>query len=126
MYNKFSFTRSDILFFLLKTYTFTFDGINLWFEEGIKDRNIYSISVLYYKAIKRIAGMNIWDSNHVACELVGVNVVEHVLAKRLLKHYFALFKSRCIVINHLKYYLQYNSEINIENLFRNDYGIESL
>ena len=78
--------------------------------------------------MKRIAGKNIYDSNHVTCELVGVNLFKHLLAKRLLEHYFAIFKSRCIVINHLNYYFQLNSEINIdtENLFRNHYGIESL
>ena len=128
MFYKFSFTRRDILFFLFKTYTSSFYGINLWFENDIKHRNIHGISVAYHKAVKRIAGMNIWDSNHLACELVGVNVFKHLLAKRLVKHYFAIFGSRCAIIKYLKYYFQFNSEIriNIENLFKNHYGIENL
>ena len=128
MYHKFSFTRSDVLFFRVKTYTLSFYGINLWFENDIKHRNIYGLSVAYHKAVKKVVGMNVWDSNHLACELMRLNLFEHLLVKRLLKHYFAIFKSRCIVINHLKYNSQFNSEIkiNIGNVFRNDYGIESL
>ena len=50
------------------------------------------------------------------------------MAKLLLKHYLAIFKSRFVVVNHFKYYFQFNSKIkiNTENLFRNHYGIESL
>ena len=128
MYHKFSFTRSDILYFLFKTYTSSFYGINLWYDNDIKYRNIYCLSVAYHKAVKRVAGMNIWDGNHVACELVGVNLFKHLLAKRLLKHYFAIFKSTCTVINHLRYYFLFDSEIksNIDNLFRSNYEIQDL
>ena len=45
-----------------------------------------------------------------------------------MKHYFAIFGSRCAFIKYLKYYFQFNSEIriNIENLFKNHYDFENL
>ena len=42
--------------------------------------------------------------------------------------YFAIFKSTCTVINHLRYYFLFDSEIksNIDNLFRSHYEIQDL
>ena len=41
------------------------------------------ISVAYHKAIKNVLNMNTWDSNHLACEILGVNLFKHFQAKRI-------------------------------------------
>ena len=37
-------------------------------------RIMNKISVAYHKAIKNVLNMNTWDSNHLACEILGVNL----------------------------------------------------
>ena len=43
-----------------------------------------------------------WDSNHVACETIDVNIFEHLLNKWLLKFYFDVINSICTVVRNLR------------------------
>ena len=76
MYSKFYFTDRNIIAYLFKSYASSFYGIDLWFDK-IYEYQMNKISVAYHKAIKRICGMNVWDSNHDACEVMVVNICRH-------------------------------------------------
>ena len=47
MYNKFNFLPTEVLSFLFKTYTTSFYGINLWFEQKIKYNTFGAKYILY-------------------------------------------------------------------------------
>ena len=49
----------------------------MWFDEKIKHGDLKKITIGYHKAIKRLAGMHVWDSNHAVCEKIVVNIFEH-------------------------------------------------
>ena len=57
----------------------SFYWINTWFDQKIKPGDLKKISTGYHKAIKRLAGMRVWDSNHAPCEKIGFNIFEHLL-----------------------------------------------
>ena len=40
-----------------------------------------------------IAGLCTWDSNHLACESVGVNIFRNLQAKRMFNFYQWIIKS---------------------------------
>ena len=40
----------------------------MWFEEQIKHGDLKKYSIRYHKAIKSLAGMHVWESNHAVCE----------------------------------------------------------
>ena len=42
---------------------------------------------IFIKAVKRIACLCTWDSNHLACESVVVNIFRHQQAKLMLNFY---------------------------------------
>jgi len=125
MYCKFGFVDFDTLCYLFKTYTTTFYGIGLWIEQRVVRRLIHNLSVAYHKAVKKVASLNVWDSNHDACERVGVDTMPHLIAKRLLSFYTSLRYSRCRMVNVLRYHLLYLSNLRqtIHMLFRDSYGV---
>ena len=86
------------------------------------------ISVVYHKSIKKILNMNTWDSNHLACEILGVNLFTHLQAKRMYNYYRSVLKSKNGVLIKSKYYWQFYSDIrtNIERIFRCDYDVEDV
>ena len=46
-------------------------GSNYGIMTRIEKNIMNKISVAYHKAIKKILNMNVWDSNHLACEILG-------------------------------------------------------
>ena len=42
---------------------------------------------------RKVAALNVWDSNHEACEIVNVPIFKHLLAKRLVSFLFRVIRS---------------------------------
>ena len=105
-YGKFKFCDQNVLFYLFRTYTSSFYGVELWAEK-IKAYQLNKISISYHKAVKITCGMNYWDGNHVACEKVGVPLFKHLLAKRLVSSWHRICSSASPCLANLKYYFRY-------------------
>ena len=67
--------------------------IELLYNEKNRNRAFNNVSVGYHKAVKRIAGLCTWDSNHSACEIVGVDIFRHLQAKRMFNFCLSIVKS---------------------------------
>ena len=125
MYSKFNFVSSNMMYFLFKSYTSSFYGIDVWFDK-IPDSRLRQISVPYHKAVKRICNMNVWDSNHDACDIVGVFTFKHIHAFRLICFWHKLCLARSMCIGNLKHYFRYNSYIyrKLKFLFLDVYSVD--
>ena len=110
MYYKFYEQNNDVLHFLFRTYTSSFYGIELWYD-SLFNRNINKLSICYHKAIKRVARLNVWDSNHEACDIVQVMTFQHLLAKRVLVFLFNMIKSKSPCLKPYKNYLIVRSNL---------------
>ena len=96
---------------MFKTYTSSFYGINLWFDEVVKTKDVRKVEVGYHRAIKKVAGMNEWNSNHDACEMTGNLIFKHMLSKRMLNFYFSVIGSKCKLVTNLRYYFLLESAL---------------
>ena len=125
MYSKFYFVDRSVLFYLFKSYTSSFYGIEVWYEK-ILGYQLNRISVAYHKAVKRICGNNVWDSNHDACDTVGVHIFRHLLAKKLVCFWHRICNSRSSCLFNLRYYFRYNSCIfnKISSIFHANYSVD--
>ena len=125
MYSKFYFTNKEVLFYLFKSFTSSFYGIELWCS-NIPQYQLNYISVAYHKAIKKISGLNVWDSNHLGCEIADVRIFKHMLARRLVCFWHRLFRSKSPCMANLSYYWRYRSCMfgRISELFLNRYSVD--
>ena len=125
MYSKFYFVDRNVLIFLFKSFTSSLYGIDLWYQK-MPQYQINQISVAYHKAIKKMMGLNVWDSNHQGCEMAGVSVFKHLLAKRLICFWHRLFRSGSSCMANLSYYWRYRSCIfkRLSELFRKEYSVD--
>ena len=128
LYYRFNFIPNEILKFLFKTYAFSFYGSELWFETILQNKCFNNLAIGYHKAVKRVCHLNVWDSNHRACELVGVPVFKHLQAARLYEFYLTLLDSCTPIYSLLKYYFRFSSHIgfNIKRMFRLRYDVFNL
>ena len=128
LYYEFNFLPEKVLSFLFKSYCTSFYGLNLWFEEQVKDVYVKKLEIAYHKAIKRVAKMNVWESNHVACEKLGINIFKHFLSMRLIKYYFSIINAKSKALNNIKYYMMLNSNFykNISQRFSAMYDIDCI
>ena len=110
MFAKFKFSSQEVLSYLFRTFTSSFYGIDLWVEK-LKTSQLSKISVCYHKAIKRVARMNVWESNHEACDKIGVPIFKHLFAKRLACFWHKLSKTKSPCLANLRYYFAVKSHL---------------
>ena len=128
MYNKFNFLPIEVLSFLFKTYATSFYGIHLWFEQRILKTDTKKLEVAYHKAIKKVVGLEVWRSNHDACEKMGIDVFKHLLSKRMINFYFSAISSNCRMFRKLKYHFMLSSQLYrfLKHRFLNLYQINEI
>ena len=127
LYYKFNYLNLETLSFLFRSYSSSFYGAESWYY-NLQRKTFRKISVCYHKAVKRVCGLNVWDSNHAACELVNVPIFKHLHAQRLVSFLFNLTKSNSPCLFMLKYYFRYSSFIYFKtsNLFLESYGVNNI
>ena len=125
VYAKFNFIDRKTLYFLFKTYTSSFYGIDVWFTK-IPAMHLDRICIPYHKAVKKVCDLKPWDSNHNACEIVGVSIFRHLLAKRLICMWHNLIKPKTECLKSLKYYFMLHSVIHekTRELFHDIYDVD--
>ena len=108
IYHKFNYVGAELLAFFFRNYTSSFYAIETW-NFGLTLRCLRGIAVAYHKAVKRVCGMNVWESNHDACKIAGVSIFKHLYAKRRIKFLISIVRSRSPCLSHLRYYFRFNS-----------------
>ena len=53
MYHRFNFASREVIYHLFKTYSSSFYGIELWYNESNRNRAFNNVSVGYHKAVKK-------------------------------------------------------------------------
>ena len=124
MFYKFYNMSNEVLKFLFRTYTTSFYGVELWYD-SLENRQIHKIAVPYHAAVKRVAMLNLWDSNHEACLRVNVPIFKHMLAKRTICLFHSIIKSLSPCLMGFKYYFRYDSFIykNLQEFFHRKYDV---
>ena len=127
LYHKFRFLNLDVLSFLFKSYCTSFYGMETWYH-NLKSRSLYGIGVTYHKAVKKVCGLAVYDSNHLACATVGVTIFKHLHAHRLISYVYSLNSSCSPCISIHKYYFRYRSNLfaSTKLLFEQCYDIINL
>ena len=127
VFHRFSFLDKNILSFLIHSHCMSFYGVETWFD--YRNKNIFrGIGVAYHKAVKRLAGMAPWESNHKACELMHFPIFIHFINFKLVTYLFSILHSNSFCLNSLRYYFRYDSFIlaNVENIFKDQYGVSNI
>ena len=90
-----------------------------------RHRTIEKIAITYHKAVKRVARRNVWDSNHEACNIVGVQICKHLIAKRSVCFYYSMLKSKSPCIKPYQNFIRNRSlaRSELDNLFVRNYGV---
>ena len=60
----------------------------------------------YHNAMKKIAKLDIWDSNHLAADKTGLTLFTHLINKRQITFLFSLCNGDSLCIMPLKQYLR--------------------
>ena len=125
MHNKFKFLDRKEIFFLFKNFSTSFCGVNLLYHHCVKETHLRKISVAFHKAVKRVTGLDVWSSNHVACEVVGISVFRHLFFKRMFKFFLSLIASELPLFNRLRYFFWSSAVIKtrVDEIFNERYGI---
>ena len=127
MYYKFNVMEGEVIFYLFRTFTSSFYGVELWYINANRDRVFNRIAVAYHKMVKKITGYRIYDSNHRACDEANVDIFKHLQAKRSWNFFRKLTRSNNRLLLRMKYYLINSSIIKeyISKMFELEYGLSN-
>ena len=127
-YSKFYYANNEILYFLFRSYTTSFYGIELWYN-FLENKNVFKkCSIAYHGAIKKLCKMNKWDSNHEACFLSNQQIFNHLLVKRTFRFYLSLINSKSPCLKDFKYYFRFQSVLysRVRSIFDSVYGVRDI
>ena len=126
MYHKFNFMTLDSLRFLFFSFCCSFYGVESWFTQLQKPNSFKKLSVAYHKAVKRVCKLNVWDSNHLACSMLGANIFKHLLVKRCYKFFGRLISGKGQCIRPLQQYflLQSSFVLKLREVFQIVYQVD--
>ena len=125
IYSKFYYCEEKVIFHLVKTYATSFYGVETWYD--IKSFSVFHrTSVAYHKAVKKITGMNMWASNHDACEATGWQQFRHLHAKRILSFFLKLIVTRSPCLKKYNFFFRYLSVFSrrIKEYFEKEYSVD--
>ena len=127
-YYKLHFLNRNILAFLFKSFCSSFYGIELWHSVFHTPKKYDRLSICYHKAVKRLSFMNVWDSNHAACQNLGVPIFKHLLSEKSLNCFLGLLSSDSPCMAEFKNYFRYSSAFStdLNQLFKSVYGINNI
>ena len=114
----------NVLYYLFRAYTSSFYGIESWCYK-LTAQSLRKVSVVYHKAVKRISGFNVWDSNHRACDVAGVPIFKHLHAIRLIKSMVAISTTESVCLKRFKYFFRFKSYSfkEVESFFVRNYDV---
>ena len=127
MYYRFNSLDNNLKFFLHKTFT-SFYATELWYDDLMNRNRFRKVEICYHKCIKRVAGLNVWDSNHLACSIVGVPIFRHLLAWSCLCLFIRMLKTKSPCISRFRYFFRYKSMMSfkVKQLFRSCYNVNDI
>ena len=62
--------------------------------------------MVYHLCNKKVADLNVWDSNHEDCQNVNVPIFKYLLAKCLVSFFIRLIRSESPCVQPFRYYLK--------------------
>ena len=121
---KFHALNEQLLHYLSQTYTSSFYGSELW-NGSLCYKNINKIAVSYYKAVKTVALLNVWDFNDLACNRVRVPIFRHLIAELAVSFFYSLINWESSSIKPYRYYFGFHSDTldKLNSLFMKNYSI---
>ena len=122
---SFTAVKKKVIFHLVKAYATSFYGIETWYD--MKSYSVFHrTSVAYHKAVKKITGMNIWASNHDACEAAGLQLFRHLHAKRILSFFLKVIVTKSPCLKKFSFFLRYLSVFSrrIREFFEKEYSVD--
>ena len=92
------------------------------------EQSLRKISVGYHGAVKRTCGLNKWDSIHVACETIGLDIFKHLHARTLISYMYAMLSCRSSCLVRLRNLFRFMSQIsdNFERFSSDIYQLVSV
>ena len=112
---------------MIWTYTSSFYGTETWYS--FRNASVFKdFTIVYHKCVKKVAGLNVWDSNHEACEIVNVPIFKHLLATILISVLFRVVRSESPCGLPFRFYLRFMSDIykSIAHFFMQEYSISNI
>ena len=113
---------------MLITYSSSFNGIELWYNDINRNKTFHNVLVGYHEAVKRIPGLCTKDSKLLVYERVGVNIFRYLQAKWMFNFYLLIIRYENKSTISLKLNISYNSftRKNIVEIFFNDHDLMRL
>ena len=88
---NFHFTSKEIKTFLFKQYCLQLYGSELWFGSKKSRLALKEFALGYHKAVKKLLGLSMHESNHYACQEANLLTFQHFVNKLKIGTLYCFF-----------------------------------
>ena len=128
IYHKFSYVDINVMSFLFEAHCTSFYGMEIWPNLKNTNKEFGTLAITYHNAMKKIAKLDTWDSNHLAADKTGLTLFTHLINKRQIAFLFSLCNGDSPCIMPLKQYFRNTSSLTkcLKNKFLGRYSINNI
>ena len=125
---NFSFADSDIKVFLFKHYCTQFYGSELWYSLNRPTQQLRCFAIGYHKAVKKLLGVSMHESNHFACQETNLLLFNHLMNKLKIGAFYRFMMKPCRMIQKAGNFLRLSSVMaeSVMKILYEEYDIPSL
>ena len=125
---NFSFADRDIKVFLFKHYCMQFYGSEVWFGLNRPTQQLKYFAIGYHKAIKKLLGLSMRESNHFACQETKLLLFNHLMNKIKISAFYRFMMKPCLMVEKANIFLRISSVMaeNVRKILYEEYDIPSL
>ena len=123
----FHFADKDVKVFLFKQYCLQFYGCELWFGLKRPSQELKQFAVGYHKAVKKLLGLSMHESNHFACQEASLLLFNHLVNKIQISALYRFMKTPCNIVHKSNVFLNVSSVFleNVRKILSDEYDILS-
>ena len=125
---NFNFADSDVKVFLFKHYCIQLYGSELWYGLNSPTQQLKCFAVGYHKAVKKLLGVSMHESNHFACQETNLLLFNHLINKLKIGAFYRFMLKPCQMIQKAGIFLRFFSvmAMSVVKILYEEYDIPSL
>ena len=122
-----NFANVDIKVFLFRHYCLQFYGSELWFGGRKPTQELKQFAVGYHKAVKKLIGVSMHESNHFACQETNLLMFGHLMNKLKISAYNRFLTRPCKIVQKADAFLRVSSVLaeSVREILRKEYDVLS-
>ena len=111
---------------IFETNCLQFYGSTFWSNLNLSKGAYKQFEVGYHKAVKKILNIPYYESNHLACQSLGLLTFNHLINLHIIRFIKSIYNNKCKFLNKCMFSINLQILKDGNNILKNIYGVDDI